>query len=105
MSLLIEHPETGDTYFIGDLDEGQALARVDRVVFTGEVIALNGKPAFFVHLNDSEDPDDTAEWGNGATQEEAWRYALGALFGPMDSEYDEDSLRTALSETHEGSEP
>lgn len=37
-----------------------------------------------------------SEWGTGPTRPEAIRYALGAMFGPADDEYDEDYLLRML---------
>lgn len=93
--LLISHPETGGLYYVGELDPAKRLVAQDRIVFTGTQLQPGGV-YHWVHLNDSEDPDDTAEWGRGETAEEAWRYALGAAFGPVDDEYDEARLREAL---------
>ena len=30
------------------------------------------------------------QWGLGATEEEAWRYLIGADFGPLDATYDDE---------------
>lgn len=95
-ALLIEHPETGDCYYTGDLTAGRLLAEND-----GRIVKMGRHPSgvYWVHLNDSPDPDSTAEWGHGASLEEAFRYALGAMFGPIDSEYSEDHLRWVLDHT------
>lgn len=98
-ALLMEHPDTGDTYFLGDLLTGQVLAERN-----GRYVKGGQRPdgVYYVHLNDTPDPDSTAEWGAGATLEVAMRYALGAMFGPIDSEYSEDHLRWVLDHTGRG---
>lgn len=30
------------------------------------------------------------QWGSGSTEEEAWRYLIGADFGPLDATYEEE---------------
>lgn len=30
------------------------------------------------------------QWGKGETEEEAWRYLIGADFGPLDDTYDDE---------------
>lgn len=89
--LLIED-EHGDVLYTGDLDAGKALARADRWV----VEKPGASGWYVVELHDSPDLDSMAEWGAGETPDEAWRYALGAMFGPLDAEYDEDVLLDAL---------
>jgi hypothetical protein len=93
VTLLIEGA-SGDTYYVGDLEAGKALVARDRYVFEGP------RPLGYygVDLCDTENPDDVAEWGRGATPEEAWRYALGAAMGPIDADYDEAALRRALKD-------
>ena len=88
--LLIED-EAGDTLFTGDLAAGRALAERDRFAYV-ELDSLSVR----VLLCDSEDPKDVAEWGAGPSEDTAWRYALGALFGPIDDDYDEAALRREL---------
>ena len=63
----------------------------------------NGQTVYVVHLADDESPDiddtaNVAEFGVSSRndREEAWRYALGAMFGPIDAEYDEGALHEAL---------
>jgi hypothetical protein len=88
------HPLTereGDIYFQGDLEAGKALVARDRFVFEGK-----HEGGHYVHLCDSDDPDDLAEWGGGPTPEEAWRFAIGAHLGPVDEEYDESRLIALL---------
>lgn len=92
MTLALAHPltihENGDTYFQGNLEAGKTLAGQDRYLFDGR----HPEGGFFAHLADDEEGDEVAEWGGGQTQEEAWRFALGAYFGPIDAEYDEQWL-------------
>lgn len=91
----------GDAFYVGELSPAVLLATKDR--FVREFIRDGGEtPVHVVHLCDSPivgldpDCDDVAEWGAGSTPEEALRFALGAFFGPIDSEYDEAALRDEL---------
>lgn len=93
LPLLIDGDGEADTYYTGDLTAGQALASENRYVFTDELTGSH----YSVLLCDSLNRDDLAEWGSGQSVEEAWRYALGAMFGPVDDEYDEALLRSALA--------
>ena len=92
MHPLIVHPETGDTYYQGDLGAGVALARRDRF----PIMERGAMGGYYLILSDSESRDDAAEGGAGPDEETAWRYALGAMFGPIDAEYDERGLIAAL---------
>lgn len=87
--LLVVDPETGDTFYTGPLEAGIRLAQKYRIVSVEQVDG-----GVLVGLGDSFPSD--AEWGCGPTEEIAWRFALGAMFGPIDSEYDEDSLREEI---------
>lgn len=80
---LEHHPEQDSWSFTGDLEEGRALVERDRYVTVTKT--ADGK-ATIVLLGDREDPtdEDHAEWGMHADEEQAWRYAIGALFGPLD---------------------
>jgi len=100
--LLITLPDD-DTFYVGDLDRGIAAIKLDRFTTEGWVKNDSDERYYRVHLCDREpagteptDADDVAEFGSGKTREEAWRYALGAAFGPIDAEYDEDGLRKGL---------
>lgn len=93
--LLIVGPNGQDTYYTGDLTAGQSAANADgRHHFVTEPVKLGD--TWSVVLSDSDDVDDAAEWGAGDTLEQAWRYALGAMFGPVDDEYDEAALLAVL---------
>lgn len=97
---LIEHPDTGDTYYQGhDLAAARRLVEQDREVVTHRVrVPEEGDRTYFrVELRDCpDDPTSVAEWGTGATEEEALRYAFGAAMGPVDAEYDEQALIALL---------
>lgn len=87
----------GCVLYNGPLDLGIKLAERSRTMRRGIVYApeaRNVKTLYEVRLLD--DGGTTAEWGRGSSRDIATRYALGALFGPLDSEYDEDALRAAL---------
>lgn len=91
--LLVDDPESGDTFFTGDLDAARVLVEKDRRI---DVRAHVG--SYTVHLIDDPDNDDSvAEWGSAASEESAMRFAFGAYFGPTDAEYDEHRLLRALA--------
>jgi hypothetical protein len=95
--LLLTEDEHG-YLFNGDLDAGVRLARADRYVIERrapsgryEVLLCGEDPG------DDRDPDELVdEFGVDEDMEKAWRYALGAFFGPPDDGYDDLRLRIAL---------
>ena len=89
-ALLVER--NGDVYYTGPLDAGMRLALRDR---WARMVRKDGK--WMVRLCDDEQGLLEAEWGNAENPDDAWRFALGAMFGPIDSEYDEARLRAELS--------
>lgn len=89
---LLEERENG-TYYTGPLGAGINLAHEDRIIETTE----QEDGTWLIEFLDGADPT-AAEWGRGESREEALRYALGAMFGPIDSEYDEARLQEALDE-------
>lgn len=96
--LLVETP-TG-TYFTGSLTAGILVAHQEREVQVrqepgGWAVLLADEP-FEEGVNGWDNPH-LSEHGQNASQTEAWRYALGALFGPVDEFYDADHLRTLLT--------
>jgi len=85
----------GMTYFVGDLELGKRAAHKDRHV----IERLDGQAAVVELCDNGHLPEPTvAEFGRSVAGdfEMAWRYALGAYFGPIDSEYDEGMLRQLL---------
>jgi hypothetical protein len=74
----------GDAYFLGDLDAGKWLVDVGDGVTEGWV------------SDDVYQVEFSGNWGRGPDAATAWRFALGAEFGPIDSEYNEEGLRKAL---------
>lgn len=102
--LLVTGPNGEDEYYVGPLAEAQAAVKKDRSVHEYRV-----GNKFHVDLCDDTTPhephiaedspfdmcDWTAEWGSGSTNEEAWRYALAALLGPADDEYQGDEALLA----------
>lgn len=91
-NVLIVEADNGDSFYTGDLDAAKALVRKDRE----PVVKVHPDNHWSVDLLDGPD-DSVAEFGAGRTEEQAWRYALGAYFGPADSGYDEHRLLRALS--------
>ena len=99
--LLIEHPETGDWYYTGPLPAAQRVAALDAYPH----VTTRDDGSVSVLLCHTEPPPNAtpeeawgvaSEWGAGATTEEAWRYVLGAAFGPPYDGYDESHLWTLL---------
>lgn len=102
--LLEDRPE--GCYFLGDLSKGKAAAGLSRhiVIVTPENHQLG---SYQVNLCDDEaDPQGSiAEFGAGKTEEIAWRYALGAFFGPVDDEYQGDEWLSRFLNEPEVNEP
>lgn len=92
--LLLNDVATGDTLFIGDLSAAKKVARSERYV--RELSPVRAPLNWRVEFHDYPDRDSCVEWGEAPTLDKAWRFALGAMFGPIDSEYDEDHLRAVL---------
>jgi hypothetical protein len=104
MSAVIQRPlltegANGDTLYTGPIGPGMAAAHSERDVKVEHPSERGGK-TWRVSLHDSPNlmPTTEAEWGCAATLEEAWRYALGAFFGPVDAEYSEDLLVRIIEE-------
>lgn len=75
-----EESASGDLYYTGDrLDDCLATVRQDRYIKTGKV-GLTMR----VEFTDDPEMEQGAEWGTGATLDEAFRYAVAAFFGPID---------------------
>lgn len=92
MSRLIVEAANGDSYFTGNLKQGIALAARDRWISS-----TYNDGVWRVELCDDPERTDAAEWGSSITsEEEAMRYALGAMFGPDDAEYDNERLHAWL---------
>lgn len=104
-SPLLEDTEVG-TKYVGPLEEGKMQAHRDFYTQSSKdgdkwvVVLMRNLPA----SGTSKEEWDAAcfeaadMWGRGDTEEEAYRYALGALFGPIDAQYDEDALRSAIAD-------
>jgi hypothetical protein len=102
-STLLEDRKEG-WFYAGPLDPATAFAHKDRHV----LIVTPDKHAFGAfQVNLCDDPDNPegsiAEFGAGPDLETAWRFALGAFFGPVDEEYlgDEWLTRTLEAEPDE----
>lgn len=80
------------TYYTGPLEEAKAFIR-DWVASTEACYSKDGVVRYSVYLSmDTGNGEEASfnncnDFGNGATSEEAWRYALGAEFGPADDEF------------------
>lgn len=104
--LLYEAVYNVDTEYIGDLEAGKRVAWRERSHYL-DADEVGGN--YVLYLCDGEDENEgctatsveeaeyhAREVGRGPSEEDAWRYALGAMFGPIDSDYDEQHLRTLL---------
>ncbi len=90
MTLLIETPV--GTLYLGPLDQAKVLVRQDR----HPKVTVNRAGHRTVEFHDDPEKASVAEFGSHPDQHMAWRYALGAYFGPLDEEYDEAYLQAAL---------
>lgn len=90
---LVETP--GGTLYIGPLSPAKRFARSERRV---KVTVNRGHTVRTVEFHDHPDEPSVAEFGRAPDQHMAWRYALGALFGPLDDQYEEDRLAALLKE-------
>lgn len=76
------------TYYTGPLLDAQLFIRE-----TANVSVVSRAKGKWTVLISQEGEEDTPtfqncnEFGNGATEEIAWRYALGAAFGPADDDF------------------
>lgn len=91
--LLLVEDGNGYSYYVGPLAPAKALALAD---LSGGEIRTVSLESGGVRIYLLEDGFETA-WGSGETEEQAWRYALGAMFGPLDENYDAEALRESLS--------
>lgn len=89
----------GHPYYVGPLDKAYAHITTD-MYYVHEWQDETG--AWNVWFCSGEAPHSHTDcrwvdvtW-NAPTYEHAWRYALGAEFGPLDPDYDDDALRAAL---------
>ena len=76
------------TYYTGPLEVAQAFIREFSNV--SESSRANGRWSVFINQEGGDvvaTLDNCNEYGNGATREIAWRWALGAAFGPADDEF------------------
>lgn len=98
MSELLIENDNGDTFYTGPLNAGIELALEDFVI----LVKGKSSPDYFadmiytVLLTTDGTENSTDDWGVGSTVEEAYRYALGACFGPVDSEYSETYLEARI---------
>lgn len=83
------HEDTASWYYTGPLDDGKALIEQDWYT----AVEHHPDGGVSVILSTAPDPDweSRDQWGSSAAGdlEQAWRYALGAEFGPP-PEHDED---------------
>lgn len=76
--------------------KGMLIPAIREALSDRDVIIRQNETGVHVALCDKglkgEDPslEFEAEFGNGRSFDQAWRYALGAYFGPLDEEYPGD---------------
>lgn len=100
--------DTEDWVYVGDLAAGQRVAMRERS-FWEQVDDTEDGTYVTVYLCDQEGDNEGCspaseedakyyerEFGRATTFEDAWRYALGAMFGPDDDGYDDPHLRRLL---------
>lgn len=76
------------TYYTGPLDVAKAFIR--EYCNVSVVFRPGKRTTVYIDQSGSEAVPDwhhCDEFGNGATEEIAWRWALGAAFGPADDEF------------------
>ncbi len=95
---------TNDTLYVGPVVPAYTLALSDHHIHVAQT-EQRGLPSVYrvlfsfgadncgLHMN--ECPTGT-DWGAGPSHDIALRFALGAMFGPMDDQYDEAELRAKL---------
>jgi hypothetical protein len=102
--LLVERRD--GVYFMGDDDLLAAAKVLMRDEYGDDIteqrIAVghpdNDTWKYIVSEHRGGDVESPNQWGSGFTSDEAWRYLIGADFGPIDSEYNEGTLRITLAE-------
>lgn len=77
------------TYYTGPLEEAKDFLRS----YSNVTVSFQPGRSVTVFINQDGGTDEVADWGNcnefgkGPTEEDAWRFALGAAFGPADDEF------------------
>jgi hypothetical protein len=92
--------KNGDDYYTGPLEEAKAFLK--SYSNTSEV-SIGGRVEVYIN-QDGDSVDDIPSWNNcnefgkGTSSEEAWRFALGAAFGPADDEFSAFPMTTNHTE-------
>lgn len=77
---------TGGTYYTGPVEPAQNY--LARHGYDTDAFEENGKTTVLVgYTGEKVTWENCAEFGKGPTADEAWRYALGAAYGPVDDEF------------------
>ena len=81
-----------DAYYVGPLEPAKSLARddADDPLLEAWFVSTGAGSVGAYRVETEHD------WGQGASTEEAWRFYLGAVFGPEDEYYDEEHLEILL---------
>lgn len=86
-SILVE--TMNGTYYTGPLEPAKR-ALLDEY---GDSITVTQDPeigAWSVTEHRGGASDNPNQWGQGRTEEEAWRYLIGTDFGPLDATYEDE---------------
>lgn len=78
----------GDCKYVGPLEPAQQFIREDCAV---TVLHEGQRVSVLVSTTDRPDTvtwETCDSWGTGPDEETAWRYVIGAEFGPADSEFE-----------------
>lgn len=94
MSKYLITKNNNDTYYVGPLEPAISLAREDASdpLLAPQFIAARAGSVGAYRVETDHN------WGQGASEEEAWRFYLGAVFGPEDDQYDEEHLEIMLAQ-------
>lgn len=90
-SILVE--TMNGTYYTGPLEPAKR-ALLDEY---GDEITVTRYPAtgaWTVTEHRGGTSDNPNQWGQGRTEEEAWRFLIGADFGPLDHTYDSEGYES-----------
>lgn len=85
-SILTETPV--GTYYTGPLEPAKRVMRDEY----GDDLTVEHRPEghWIVTEHRGSTHDNPNQWGQGPTEEEAWRYLIGTDFGPLDDTYDDE---------------
>ena len=77
------------TYYTGPLEPAKR-AMLDEYGDDDIGVDLRPDGTWLVTEHRGATHENPNQWGAGVTQEEAWRYLIGADFGPLDATYEDE---------------